>query len=164
MTARLQLLAIGASKWLHYYYYYWDRVFNSLKMLLSYIYHLRRGRMQWKQFSFVSLCSIVLTRFDKGALVSGNDEVDDTVADWEASVNAGVCLRARRRNNLWCLTDSTKWKQARDMSWMQIIHCYETWSYKHVKCSSDTYINWELQIACLASLPFRHNGLFLRQK
>lgn len=45
-------------------------------------------------------------RFDKGALVSGKDEVDDTVADWEASVNAGVCLRARRRNNLCCLTSS----------------------------------------------------------
>lgn len=51
---------------------------------------------------------IGLTRFDKGALVSGKDEVDDTVADWEASVNADVCLRARRRNNLCCLTEATK--------------------------------------------------------
>lgn len=59
---------------------------------------------------------IGLTRFDKGALVSGKDEVDDTVADWEASVNAGVCLRARRRNNLCCLTETTKSKQTRDMS------------------------------------------------
>ena len=43
-----------------------------------------------------------------GALLSGIDEVDDTVADWEASVEAGAFLGARRRNKRSCLAEPTK--------------------------------------------------------
>ena len=50
----------------------------------------------------------VLTRFAVGALISGIDEVDDTVADWEASREAGGFLSVRRRNERSCLAEPTK--------------------------------------------------------
>ena len=34
--------------------------------------------------------------------------MDDTVADWEASTDAVVFLRVRRRKDLSCLTKQTK--------------------------------------------------------
>ena len=43
-----------------------------------------------------------------GALISGIDEVDDTVADWEASREAGGFLSVRRRNERSCLAEQTK--------------------------------------------------------
>ena len=43
-----------------------------------------------------------------GALISGIDEVDDTVADWEASREAGGFLSVRRRNERSCLAVQTK--------------------------------------------------------
>ena len=49
-----------------------------------------------------------LTRFTVVALHSGLDEVDDTVADWEASRLAGGFLGARRRSRRSCLAETTK--------------------------------------------------------
>ena len=42
------------------------------------------------------------------ALHSGIDEVDDTIADWEASVGPGAFLGARRRNKRSCLAETAK--------------------------------------------------------
>jgi len=41
-------------------------------------------------------------------LDSGLDEVDDTVADWEASRLVGGFLGARRRSRRSCLAETTK--------------------------------------------------------
>lgn len=50
----------------------------------------------------------VLTRLAVVAWHSGLDEVDDTVADWEASRLAGGFLGARRRSRRSCLAKPKK--------------------------------------------------------
>lgn len=49
-----------------------------------------------------------LTRFAGGALLSGIDEVDDTVADWEASREVPEFLGIRRRNERSCFAETLK--------------------------------------------------------
>lgn len=50
---------------------------------------------------------MLLTRFTVVTLHSGLDEVDDTVADWEASRLAGEFLGVRRRSRRSCLAETT---------------------------------------------------------
>lgn len=52
-----------------------------------------------------------LTRFAVAAMHSGLDEVDDTIADWEASRLAGGFLGARRRNRRSCLAEATNTRE-----------------------------------------------------
>ena len=48
---------------------------------------------------------VLLTRFAGGALLSKIDEVDDTVADCEASVGVAEFLGIRRRNKRSCFAE-----------------------------------------------------------
>lgn len=64
--------------------------------------------VRWMEVDIGGNCSKELTRFGAEALHSGLDEVDDTVADWEASTFAGEFLGVRRRRSLSCLAKGKK--------------------------------------------------------
>ena len=60
----------------------------------------------------VLLSVVYLTRFAGGAMLSGIDEVDDTVADWEASGEVPEFLGIRRRNERSCFAETSNSKFA----------------------------------------------------